>query len=381
MNKLNILLIALLLSLSVSCSVPGNKDATSAYTHAVYQPQFAGGMQILTDENRLNKLLRTINPWQGSDTTNVQELMIIKDGSEVPDGFKGQVLRGKAKRIACMSSTHIAMLDAIGCADRVVAVSGLDYISNPIIQANRNDIADVGYEGNVDYEKLLATKPDIVILYGIGGASPMEPKLKELGIPFVYVGEYTEESPLGKAEWMVFIGEIADKSAEAINAFNQLPTAYNNLKKLAETAKEHPTVMLNTPYQDQWMMPPIGCYAVTLIRDAGGKYLYNTNNSDRSQPIDMEKAWLLTSEADYWLNVGQIGTMWQLMQQLPRFKDTKPVKNGNVWNSTMKTTPAGGNDYWESGVVHPDLVLQDLIKILHPGMLTDRPFTYYKRLE
>ena len=41
---------------------------------------------------------------------------------------------------------------------------------------------------------------------------------------------------------------------------------------------------------------------------------------------------------------------------------------------------AGGNDFWESSVVHPDLVLRDLVKILHPE-LVDEPFVYYRRIE
>ena len=44
---------------------------------------------------------------------------------------------------------------------------------------------------------------------------------------------------------------------------------------------------------------------------------------------------------------------------------------------------AGGNDYWESGVVQPDVVLHDLIAIMHPEVLdeNDRELHYYQRLE
>ena len=67
--------------------------------------------------------------------------------------------RGDAERIVCMSSTHIAMLDAIGETGRVVGVSGIDYISNPDIQARRDSVGDVGYEGNINYELLLSLDP------------------------------------------------------------------------------------------------------------------------------------------------------------------------------------------------------------------------------
>lgn len=104
-----------------------------------------------------------MNPWQGADSVTTR-LFISRNGEPVPEGFDGQVLEGDAQRIVAMSSTHIAMLDAIGETARVVGVSGLDYISNPDIQARRDSIGDVGYEGNINYELLLSLDPDLVLL-------------------------------------------------------------------------------------------------------------------------------------------------------------------------------------------------------------------------
>jgi iron complex transport system substrate-binding protein len=40
----------------------------------------------------------------------------------------------------------------------------------------------------------------------------------------------------------------------------------------------------------------------------------------------------------------------------------------------------GGNDYWESGIVHPDVILADLVKILHPDLLPDHELYYYQHI-
>ena len=144
----------------------------------------------------------------------------------------GQVLGKDAERIICMSSTHIAMLDAIGETGRVVGVSGIDYISNPDIQARRDSVGDVGYEGNINYELLLSLDPDLVLLYGVNGASSMEGKLKELDIPFMYVGDYLEESPLGKAEWLVALSEVIGKRAEGEKVFAEIPVRYKDRKSV-----------------------------------------------------------------------------------------------------------------------------------------------------
>lgn len=346
----------------------------------VYMLEYASGFDIQGADSKQSVLLTVTNPWQGADGIAVQ-LFIARDGETAPEGFDGQVLEGDADRIVAMSSTHIAMLDAIGEVDRVVGVSGIDYISNPDIQARRDRIGDVGYEGNINYELLLSLDPDLVLLYGVNGASGMEPKLRELGIPFLYVGDYLEESPLGKAEWMVALSEVVGCRSEGEKVFAEIPVRYNALKqRVAENALDAPSVMLNMPYGDSWFMPSAGSYAVRLIEDAGGDYIYKKNTGNASTPVDMEEAYLLASAADLWLNVGMASTLGEVKAACPKFADTRCFRNGYVYNNNARTNAAGGNDYFESGVVHPELVLRDLIKIFHPE-LVEEDFVYYKRLK
>jgi iron complex transport system substrate-binding protein len=40
----------------------------------------------------------------------------------------------------------------------------------------------------------------------------------------------------------------------------------------------------------------------------------------------------------------------------------------------------GANDFWESGAARPDLVLSDLIHVMHPELLPDHDLVYYRRL-
>ena len=273
------------------------------------------------------------------------------------------------------------MLDAVGEAGRVVGVSGIDYISNPVIADNRDSIGDVGYEGNINYELLLSLDPDLVLLYGVNGASSMEGKLNELEIPFMYVGDYLEESPLGKAEWMVALSEVVGKRTEGEQVFGGIPVRYNELKKrVADTVLDAPSVMLNTPYGDSWFMPSTESYVARLVKDAGGDYIYKKNTGNSSMPIDLEEAYKLTSEADMWLNVGMANTLDELRTSCPKFSDTRCFRNGSVWNNNLKTNAAGGNDCYESAVVNPDILLRDLVKIFHPE-LVEEDFVYYKQLK
>lgn len=372
------LLILLAASLLAAC---GHRSAsTDNYDRTLYAPRYASGFEIVGADGAASTMLKVRNPWQGAEGIETR-LFIARNGELAPAGFEGQVLDGDARRVVCMSSTHVAMLDLAGAAETIVGVSGLDYLSNAHVAANRSRIDDVGYEGNVDYERIVARQPDLVLLYGVNGASGMEPKLRELGIPFMYVGDYLEESPLGKAEWMVALSEVVGCRSEGEKVFAEIPVRYNALKqRVAENALDAPSVMLNMPYGDSWFMPSAGSYAVRLIEDAGGDYIYKKNTGNASTPVDMEEAYLLASAADLWLNVGMASTLGEVKAACPKFADTRCFRNGYVYNNNARTNAAGGNDYFESGVVHPELVLRDLIKIFHPE-LVEEDFVYYKRLK
>jgi iron complex transport system substrate-binding protein len=94
-------------------------------------------------------------------------------------------------------------------------------------------VPDVGYGQNLNYELMVNLKPDLVMVYGIGSeVTSYTGKLEELGIPVVMVAEYLEESPLGKAEWIKFIGALFEKEQMAGEYFQKIEKEYNRLKRL-----------------------------------------------------------------------------------------------------------------------------------------------------
>lgn len=373
-------LLSFCLIFSLLCSCSGSSTTVADFNLPLYSPQYASGFKILGQEGKQSCLIRVSAPWQG-DNTPPRELFIQRNGEVVPDGFDGQILTGDAERIVCMSSTQIAMLHLVDASKNVVGVSGMDFITSQEILSRRAEIGDVGYDGNINYELLISLKPDLVLLYGVFGADPMENKLRQLGIPYLYVGEYVEESPLGKAEWMMAVAETVGKRTRAEEVFQQIPEKYDALKKRVTDAHgNRPKVMLNMPYGDSWFLPPSQSYMVRLINDAGGEYIYSDNDSRASKAIDMEEALLLTSKADKWINLGSdIQSTEDVARTLPNFSKIPVVINAELYNNNVRTTSAGGNDFYESGVVNPDLVLRDLIKALHPELVPE-PYTYYRRL-
>lgn len=138
--------------------------------------------------------------------------------------------------------------------------------------------------------------------------------------------------------------------------------------------------MFNTPWNDSWVMPSTKSYMAQLVADAGADYIYKENTANSSAPIGLETAYGLIQKADYWINVGSAATLDELKTINPKFSDAKAVREKTVYNNNLRLTATGGNDYWESAVVHPDIVLRDLIHIFHPELVSDSLY-YYRHLE
>ena len=138
--------------------------------------------------------------------------------------------------------------------------------------------------------------------------------------------------------------------------------------------------MFNTPWNDSWVMPSTQSYMAQLVADAGADCIYKENVSNSSTPIGLETAYGLIQKADYWINVGVASTLDELKAVNPKFVDAKAVREKTVYNNNLRLTPTGGNDYWESAVVRPDVVLRDLIHIFHPELVADSLY-YYRHLE
>ena len=377
-NRFCISTFTLLCLLFLASCISNKKTSLEAFNQDVYTPEYAAGFKILGADNAQSTLIQVFNPWQGAKEVEMS-YFVSRNGEQAPAGFTGPTILAGAKRIVCMSSSYIAMLDALDQVDRIVAVSGINYVSNPYVLAHKDAIKDMGPEMN--YELLLGLKPDVVLLYGIGDAqTAVTDKLKELSIPYMYIGEYLEESPLGKAEWMVALSELTDSREKGIEIFSEIPKRYQALKALTASVEQRPTVMFNTPWNDSWVMPSTKSYMAQLVTDAGADYIYKENTSNSSAPIGLETAYGLIQKADYWINVGMASTLDELEAVNPKFTDAKSVREKTVYNNNLRQTATGGNDYWESAVVRPDIVLRDLIHVFHPELVSDSLY-YYRHLK
>ena len=327
--------------------------------------------------------LTVINPWQKSSNTQF-DYFLLEKGKEIPQVLKGkQLFFTPVKNVICLSTTHIGFLDALGEIKSVTGISGGGYLTNQEIRngLEKNIVHEIGYDRGLNYEMIVQLKPDLVFAFGVGSEiSAQVNKLKDIGIPVVLVGEYLEESPLGKAEWIKFFGSFYQKEKDAENIWNKIKMNYDAVRIQAAQTREKPSVLTGLPFKDTWWIAGGHSSLAVLIRDAGGKFLWEENPSKEAFPVSLEEVFVRATKADYWINCGSANSMEELKAFDPRFSDLPAVKTMQVYNNNLRSTTGGGNDYWESGVVHPDLILLDLLKIFHPELAGKNAFSYYQKL-
>jgi len=279
---------------------------------------------------------------------------------------------------------HIAMADFAGAVDAITGLAEAQYVTSPEVRKNlaTGKVKEVGNGSAMNYEQIVAMKPDLVMTMG----SPVAPfsryqPLTGAGIPVIMNAEWLETTPLGRAEWVKLMAALLNKE-EVVNAkFSAMEQEYNRIKDLAAKTTTKPEVVIGMPFKGTWYVPDGDSYLTQFLRDAGAKYHWSDVISTGSLALDFETVAPIALKADVWLNMGNAQSKAEIAATDQRYTHFNAYQKGALYNSNKRINDIGANDYWESGSVNPHLVLADLIKIFHPELLPDHQLVYYKQLQ
>lgn len=266
------------------------------------------------------------------------------------------------ERIVCTSATHIGFISELGLTDKVVGVCRPKRIYN-LSEEDRLRITDIGDDMQPNMEKILLLNPDLIILYTYAQGDPIPAQVEALGIPILYCNEWTETTPLARAEWIRVFGAVLGCPTKADSIFASVNDAYaqskvNNLKHNGKS------IMSGMSWRGTWYVPAGGTFMGNLFRDAGAQYKYEDNPSTASIPLTMEHALQDFATADIWVGC-EANTLQELAAIDSKHTWFKAYQTGQVYNFRRRLLPSGANDFWESGTVHPERILSDLKKVLH----------------
>lgn len=326
--------------------------------------------------------IEVVQPWTGSDRKF--RYLILQPDATRPAGDFDAVVQLPIQEAILTSTTQIPHLDMLGEMDKLIGFPQVDLISSlrawEQIQAGK--VQDLGSGPSANPEMILELAPDLVLISTLGEDLRYLEVLSQAKIPALINGEYVEQHPLGRAEWIKFTGILFGKYEVAEQVFQTIEQAYLDAQKLADSIPEdaRPTVLSGLMYQDTWYTPGGESWGAQILRNAGGRYVFANQKGTGSLQLNYEFVLENALEADYWIGSADFSSLEALANAEPRYRAFQAFRSGNVYTYTLKKGPKGGLEYFELGYMRPDLILKDLIKILHPDLLPEYELYFYSRL-
>ena len=287
------------------------------------------------------------------------------------------------ERIIVTSTTHIPALEALGVEHTLVGFPETRYISSPKTRRciDQGKVAELGANESLNTEISISLDPDLVVGFGIDNQNKAYRSIESTGIPVVYNGDWTEESPLGKAEWIKFFAPFFELESKADSIFNSIEANYLASVKLAKSAQKQPSVLSGALYKDIWYLPAGESWAAQFIKDANADYLWGHTKGTGSLSLSLETVLTQADNAEFWISPSQYSTYYEMEKANDHYLIFNAFKKRNIYTFARTRGETGGLLYYELAPNRPDIVLRDLIHIFHPQLLPDYQLYFFKPLE
>lgn len=342
--------------------------------------QYAKGFEIYKHQGF--SIVKITSPWpeaKESFTYILQE----KNGI-IPDSLKQfPLIQIPIKSIVVTSTTHIPALELLSVENTLVGFPNTDYISSEKTRKriDAGKVREVGVNENLNTEVLIDQNPDLIVSFGLNNSNPTLDNLQKSGLKVMLNGDWVEQSPLGKAEWIKFFGALYGLDSKADAIFSEIEKEYNSTLALAKKVTTKPTVLCGAMYQEQWYVPQGESWAALFLKDAQSNYLWAETKGTGGLAVPFETILEKAQNADFWIAPGDFSSLKQMSDSNPHYNQFASFKNKKVYSYSLNKGAKGGIIYFEWSPTRPDWVLKDLIKIFHPELLPNHKLYFFQKLE
>lgn len=369
-----------LLTLLFLCNFSCKKEVLNVYnnTQPISAIKYAKGFDIIND-NGVKKLIIKA-AYQNSD--EVFEYEIYNKNSIKKN--KHRNINIPIKKIVVTSTTHIPMVELLNEEKSIIGFPYSKYISSEKTRAliDKGNITEIGKESSLNTEILLDLQPELVVGYSVSSADKSLSTIQKAGINVIYNGDWLEETPLGRAEWIKFFGILFDKEKQADSIFNVIEKNYLGAKKIALNAPKRPTILSGAIMsKDIWNLPAGESFVAQFLKDANLNYLWKDSKGKGSLSLSFESVFDKAQNADFWITPGYFSSKEQLLQSNQIYAQFDAFKNDKIYTPINKKGKTGGVIYYELASTRPDLVLKDIIKMTNPELLPDYKFTFFEKMK
>lgn len=342
--------------------------------------KYAKGFEIQKGEGFF--IITVSQPWTGAEAR--YSYLVLEAGATAPKGEFDAVINADPERIVLTSTTQIPHLDLLGISDRLVGFPDTDLISSEVTRkwVDAGKVKDLGSGPSANTELTLELEPDLMVISTLGEDLKFLEFLKTAGVPAVINGEYVEQHPLGRAEWIKFTGALTGKLAEATAVFDRIEKEYLEALEIIKdnSSQNSPEILSGVMYKDIWYAPGSDSWGAQILKNAGGSYIFEEQKGTGSLQLNYEYVLDNGINADFWIGSADFESLESMGKMEPRYAVFEAFKTGNVYTYTQKKGAKGGLEYFELGYMRPDLILKDMIKIIHPELLPEYELYFYKKL-
>jgi iron complex transport system substrate-binding protein len=382
LKRFTLVICFLYLLTSVSCKqeknppVKNNAKQQTAVTHALgFSINNSGDFPIVT----------VTNPWPNAKQSFTYAFIPKEDleAKPTPKGNYDAIIGTPVENLVVTSTTHIPALEALGGLDRLTGFPDTQYISSmPARQLiSEGKIKELGNNETLNTEMVLEMQPDAIVGFAMDSNNATYELLQKSGIPVLFNGDWTEKTPLGKAEWIKFFGVLLNKQKRAEQLFNEIEADYKKIKELAVQASKKPTVLSGALYKDIWYLPAGESWAAQFITDANAHYLWSDTKGTGSLSLSLESVLEKGQAAEFWISPSQFKGYGEMSTSNTHYKEFIAFKNQNIHTFSSTTGPTGGLLFYELGPQRPDMILKDLVHIFHPELLPEYTPFFFKPLK
>lgn len=314
------------------------------------------------------------NPWRENHI--LASYALVDRDSVVPENLASdiRVIRTPVDRAAVFSSVHTHALQELGALPSVVAIADREFftpsdtVSKLIAQGQ---IIDLGPISSPSVELMAASGVTTVLRSPQGGVVATYPG----NVVAVECADYMEPTPIGRAEWILLLGELSGQRDKARMIFEEVIDNYSALAFKARSAESpKPKLLAETEYSGVWYVPQGGSYMARMYADAGAEWPWADTTGTGSLSLSLEEVAAKALDADLWLvrSYGYDTTTATLKALNPRYTAFKAWKNGNIYSCNSKE-----KNIFNDVAFHPDRVLAEYIAIFHPEVMPDYKLRYF----
>lgn len=216
--------------------------------------RFRHSTQLRVDYHGHYKIL-TFTPAVG--TGEILQYALVQCGTPAPPRFpRARVVTVPMRRFTTSNHSILSTITRLELQDRLVGVANRLSITEPTIRTLALDrrIAEVGSGTHSNIELAMAVSPDVhFTFYSAYPQSNLHPRLWEMGVKALPLADHMEPTPLGRAEWLVYLGILTNRERSASRVFDSIESRYEALRARARGVTARPVVMTGrSDTRDSW---------------------------------------------------------------------------------------------------------------------------------